>query len=532
VVGDFRTELFLLAAAVSLVLLLACANVAHLLLGRAAYREREFGIRRAIGASASRLTRQLIVESLILSLLGGASGIGLAWFGIPVLVRLSPYSIPRLDEAGLDLAVLIFSFGISVLTGFLFGLAPALQAWKIDVVGSLKGGRLAAKSHTRLRSTLTVAEVAIAVVVVTGAGLLVRSMIRILDVSPGFQPDHLLAVEIVRRSGANNSPQDFLAEAINRVSSLPGVESASAVMCPPLTGIHWTSPYLVEGQLAPSPSERPQTVLNMVWPGYFQTIEAELIDGRCLDESDSANSSPVAIINQTLARRIAPGESAVGKHIQAQNAWRKIVGVIADVKQFNLTVPTMGETFLPIAQQPVSFATVVARTARNPNSLARSVTDAIQSIDNSQSVPQAVAMSDTLAGTLAPRRFPMLLLGLFSLLAMALAAVGVYGVTSYQVARRTREIGVRMGLGASARDVLGLMMRRGLMLVLIGACLGLAAAFGLTRLISSLLFGVSPTDMTTFLAVPTALGPVAMLSTYLPARRASRIEPVDALRCD
>jgi putative ABC transport system permease protein len=535
VVGDFRIELLLLAAAVGLVLLLACANVAHLLLGRAVYRAREFGIRLALGAGPVRLTRQLMIESLILSLLGGSTGIGLAYWGIPMLVRLSPYSIPRLDEAGIDLTVMVFTFGISMLTGIIFGLAPALQAVKVDVVNSLKGGPSAARSdrsRASLRSALTVAEVAISVLVVTGSGLLVRSMVRLLDVSAGFQVDHLLTVEMVRRSGANESPQDFFAEAVGRVSHLPGVESASAVMCAPLTGIRWTSPFMVEGQAAPSPSERPQTVLNMVWPEYFQTIKAGLVDGRHFDERDGSNSPAVAIVNETLARRIAPGESVVGKHVHVASAWREIVGVVADVKQLNLTVPALGETFLPIAQQPLNFATVVVRTAGNRNDLSHAVTDAIQSLDGSQSVQQAIAMSDTLALTLAPRTFPTVLLGLFSVLAMALAALGVYGVTSYQVAQRTREIGVRMGLGATARDVVRLMMRQGMVLVMMGAGLGLAAAFGLTRLMSSLLFGVSPTDLTTFLVAPIALAVVAILATYLPARRASRIEPVDALRCD
>jgi putative ABC transport system permease protein len=527
--GGVRTDLLMLLGVVAFVLLIACANVAHLALARATARQREFAIRAAIGASRDRLMRQMFAESTLLSLLGGAAGLLLAYWSLPPLVRLYPAEVPGLKEAHLDSGVLLFTLGVCLLAGGLFGLAPMLQAARSGLNRPLQGG-----AGRRVRSTLFVAEIAIALALTVCAGLLLRSLAAVLDVNPGFRADHLLALDVVHSSpGPPLSHLRFFEQALDRIVRQPGVESASAVMCPPLANTCWTSPYTADGQTAPPAMQRSWTALNMVTPGYFQTMRMQLLEGRLFTQADDARSPHVAIVNQTLARRLWPQGEAAGKRLHVMYAAGQlldVVGVIADVKQFNLESPATAEVYVPAAQMPVNFMTIVVRTSTDPATLARGTMSAIQSVEKDQPASRITPMTKVIAEKVARRKFSAFLLGLFSALALVLAMVGVAGVMAYTVAQRTREFGIRMALGAQPGQVSRLVLGHGLRLASLGVAIGVTVAWGLTRLLAKLLFGVKSHDPLTFGAVTVLLAGAAMAACFLPARRASRVDPLRALR--
>jgi putative ABC transport system permease protein len=539
--ADVRPVLFTLLAAVGFVLLIACANVANLLLSRAAARQKEFAIRAAIGAGRLRVLRQLLTESVLLSFLGGALGLLVAFWAMDPLLRIAPQNIPGLAETKLNAGVALFTFVVSIFTGIIFGLAPALHASRQDLNSALKDGGHGAttgRSRQRLRAGLFVSEVSLALVLVIASGLLVRSLFKALGVNPGFNAGHVLALDVIlphAKYGTVEQDRTFFARALERIRALPGVRSASAALCPPIVGTCWESVYVVAGLPVPRQSELPTSVFNVAELEYFRTMEIPLIEGRYFTEADNADTPKVIVINQTLARQWWPHESALGKRIkqgwpQGRTPYREIVGVVGDLKQDGLDARQLPEVFLPAAQSPANSMTVVVRTATEPMSLAASVEKEIQAVDPDQPVARVQPMTQYMNESLERRRFSALLLAIFGALALLLAAIGIYSVMAYSVAQRTHEFGVRLALGAQPLDVLGLVVKNGLQLVLAGIGIGLVAAFGLTRLMNSLLFGVSEKDPVTFVGVTVLLCAVALAACYVPARRATRVDPMVALR--
>ena len=534
-VGKVRPVLLILLGTVGFVLVMACANVAHLALARSAARQRELAIRAALGAGRFRLVRQVWVESLLLAMMGGSAGILLAYWFIPPLVKLCPGAVPGLADAGVDLDVLLFSLIACVAAALLFSLAPMLQASRAGVSGAIKDGSAAGgRSGSRLRSLLFAAEIAIAVVVSAGAGLLLRSLAAVMQVDPGFRAGHLLALDVTHgRSGFGDSR--YFTQAADAVAHQRGVEGASAVMCPPLGGSTcWTSPYTADGDTEPPSQQKPWTALNMILPNYFEVMQTPLLKGRAFTERDDQPAPRVAILNQTLARRLWPHESAVGKRIRVKNAngeLLEVVGVVGDLRQLGLDVPAVPETFVPAAQMPVSWMTVVARTKSDPLGLARAAGEAIAGVEGGPS-PKITAMTATLADAVAQRKFSAFLLGFFGGLSLLLAAVGVSGVMAYTVAQRTREFGIRLAVGARKRQVLGMVLRQGLLLAAAGIAIGVAAAWELVHLLSTMLFRVTVHDPLTFGAAAGLLLLVAAIACLAPAWRAAGVDPIRCLRCD
>jgi predicted permease len=531
--GDIQPVLLVLFGAAGFVLLLACANVANLFLARSTTRQKEMALRAAIGATRTRLLRQLLTEALLLSLLGAAAGLLLAFWAMKPLLALAPHSIPNISGVQLNVTVLLFTVAAAVLTGVFFGMAPSLQTMHLDLNRSLKDAPGAASAPARrwFRSILLIGEVAAALVLVVGSALLIRSLSAILEVNPGFNPSHLLTLETNLLGPQVNDAYDvnFYDSILRRVRAMPGVQSAAAVMQPPVQGLHWTSPYIIEGQEIP-PSERPWTAINMATPDYFRTMQTPLLEGRFFTDADDAQRPLVVILNETLAKRLWPNGSAIGKRIYAQEAWREVVGVVRDLKQYGLNIPAWPETFLPFKQLPIGFMTVIVRTSGNPTDLARSVAGVVQSVDKSQLGLPVVPMVQYIERSVQPQRFSTYLLSLLGLLALLLAAIGTYGVMAYTVTQRTHEVGVRIALGAAPADVLGLIIGRGAKLALAGIAIGIGAALALTRLLGNQLFAVSPADPATFAAVSLMLALVALLACYIPARRATRVDPMIALR--
>ncbi|HEU5411732.1 MAG TPA: ABC transporter permease, partial [Candidatus Acidoferrales bacterium] len=531
--GNIQPVLLILFGAAGSVLLLACANVANLFLARSATRRREMALRAAIGASRIRLLRQLFTESLLLSLLGAAAGLLLAYWAMKPLLALAPRSIPNISAVTLNTTVLCFTIAIAVLTAILFGLAPSLQAMRVDLNASMKNGpTMAGPGREYFRSALLIGEIAAALVLVVGAGLLIRSLSATLRVDPGFNPDELLTFDmnVVGRQVNDSYDINFYGEVLRRIRAMPGVRSAAAVMQPPVQGLHWTSPYIIEGQEAIPPSERPWTAINMVTSGYFQTMQTRLLEGRFFTESDNAHQPLVVILNQTLAKRLWPNESAVGKRIYAQETWRQVIGVVEDTKQFALNAPPWPETYLPFQQMPLGFMTLVVRADGSPANLVRAVISAVHTVDKNQSILHVAPMTQYLDRSTQAERFSTYLLSLLGLLALLLAAIGTYGLMAYTVAQRTHEVGVRMALGATSSDVLRLIIWRGAKLAFAGVVIGIGAALALTRLLGNQLFAVRPTDPATFAGVSLILVIVALVACYIPARRAMRVDPMTALR--
>jgi putative ABC transport system permease protein len=539
-VGPVKTRMMALLVAVGFVLLIACANVANLLLARSATREKEIAIRASLGAGRWRIARQLLSESLLLASIGGAAGLLLAYGLVNLLVSFSPQGTPRLDEIGMDRLVLGYTVAVTVLTGLLFGSAPVWQLFKADLNLSLRDsgkGLQGARSGRRVLSALVVAETALALTLLVGAGLLIRSFVRLQRVDPGFNPRNVLTAVVTLPPAVypeRNQIAPFFSQLLERVRTLPGVQSAAAVSSLPLAGADSDADFVIEGRPAPQPDQRPVAWYSSVSSDYFRTMGMRLIAGREFTERDNENSPNVVIISQAMARRHFPNEDPIGKRIGngRPDGWREIVGITADVKHFGLTQDARVSMFFPDRQRPSRQMFIVARTAADPLSLSSALRGAVAAMDKNLAVSNISAMEEVTSQSIGQERFTLLLLGLFSALALLLAVAGIYGVMSYAVAQRTHEIGVRVALGAQTRDVLRLVVSQGMVLVLAGVGIGLASSLALTGLIRGLLFGVSATDPITFVAISVLLSVVALPACYLPARRATKVDPMVALRSE
>jgi putative ABC transport system permease protein len=538
-VGPVKAPMLVLLAAVAFVLLIACANVANLLLARSTGRMTEIAIRASLGAGRGRIARQLMSESLLLAAVGGGMGVLLSYWLIDLLVRFSPQGTPRLDEIGTDYRALGYTIAVTVLTGLLFGLAPTWQLLRTDLNQALrdggKGARVA-ESGRRALGGLVVAEVALALTLLVGAGLLIRSFIRLQGVDPGFDPHRLLTATVRLPSAAYTDSQvrEFYNQLLNRVRALPGVQSAATTSSLPLTGFDTDNSFVIEGRPDPPPEQQPVAWISLVSQDYFRVMGMRMIAGREFDDRDNENSPKVVIISEATARRHFPGENPIGKRLGngRPDGWAEIVGVTADVKNFGLSQDARVSAFFPVRQRPSRFMFVVARTTAAPLGVAPALRGAVAGLDRNLAVAGLSAMEEIAAQSIGQERFTLLLLSVFAALALLLSMAGIYGVMSYAVAQRTREIGVRMALGAEAGNVLRLVIGQGMRLALIGIGIGAAAALALSRLMKALLFGVSATDPLTFLGVGATLALVALLACYLPARRASKVDPMIALRCE
>jgi putative ABC transport system permease protein len=558
VVGNIRLALLVLSGMVGFVLLIACANVACLLLARATARQKEAAVRVALGASRWRIFRQLLTESLLLSLCGAVVGAALSVWGVEWLTTLlagnsTSFSakLPRLNEIKVDTVALGFTLAISLLTSVLFGLAPALAASRPDLNDALKeSGRGTAGGRRRLRETLVVAELALALVVLIGAGLLISSFVKLQAVDPGFNPRNLLTMT-VSLAGASQyvgpSREAFYRQLTEKLATLPGVESASAINHLPLAGDWWGNWLAIEGRPLPQPGKELEVIWRVSRPDYFRTMGVPLRAGRDFTERDTADAPGVVILNETLARRQWPTEDPIGKRVTMDDPrdssqplrWLTVVGVVKDVKQNSWTDAPANEIYLPFQQGGGFFAgtagqftsmSVVVRTAVDPRSLAAAAQETVRSLDRNLPVSNVVGMEQVIDDALWQQRFNLQLIGLFAGLALTLAAIGLYGVMSYSVAQRTREVGLRMALGAQRRDVMKMVVRQGMKLAALGVTVGLFASVALTRLMNQLLFGVSATDFTTFTVITGSLTLVALLACLIPARRATKVDPMVALR--
>src|SRR5438093_3281425 len=536
VVRAAQRPLVLLFGAVGFVLLIATANLANLCLARASSRQKEFAIRIALGAGRLRMAKQFLAESLLLSCLGGAAGLLFAQWSINLLVGLIPTDVPRTEEIGIDGGVLGFTFATSLLVGLLFGLTPLLTFWRSDVNGSLNSqarGSTGSIAGHRLRTSLVISQVALVVVLLTGAGLLTRSFWRLSEVNVGFRPDHLVALDV---SMGGPGRIQFVEQLLARLSDLPGVESSAAVDGLPLDAgrgnmdIALTS---IDGSPPSTPDERLVAGLRLISPRYFQTMDISLSRGRFFRDRDNTNAPPVVIINEALARQYFPGRDPVGKRIGSPDFGPQpceIVGVIKDVNHASLDTAPKPEVFRPLLQGCFSTLTIVARSHLAPTETFATVRAAVSGGDQTSPAYNPRTLNHLVSKSMAPRRFALLLMGLFAGLALVLALVGIYGVLSWVVNERAREIGIRLAIGAQRRHVLGMMLKRGMRWVAVGGLIGTIGACALTRVLRGLLYEVSPTDPFTFVAVTLLIGCVALLACYLPARRAANVDPMVALR--
>jgi len=541
VVGNFRISLLVMLGAVVFVLLIASANVANMLLARAAERQKEIAVRIALGAGRWRIVRQLLTESMLLSLTSGILGFFVALWGIELLVGLSP-SDSRVKEVTVDLHVLGFTFAVSLLTGILFGLLPALQASRPHLIDRVKaGGRsvMGGVSRQRVRSGLVIAEIALSLMLLVGAGLLIRSFLRLQAVNPGFNSRNVLTLQL-DLSGPNYKKGAqliaFQNQLLERIKQLPGVEHAGTRSFVPIASdasfayLH----FQIEGRQT-DVSEGSVAFYNAVSPDYFQTMMIPLRKGRSFSDRDIRGSQNVAIVNETLAQRYFGNEDAIGKRISLEDQpkeadWITVVGVAGDTKPRELHKEAVAELYMPFDQQPEPGMALMIRSSSADTSIAAAVRSEVLALDKNQPVYSIRTLDSVLSESVAGPRFRTLLLGIFAGVALILAGIGIYGVISYAVSQRTQEIGIRMALGARAADVLKLVVKGGMMLALIGVAIGLAGAFAVTRLLTTLLFGVTPTDAATFVTVSAGLIVVALFACYIPARRAARVDPLVALR--
>jgi putative ABC transport system permease protein len=535
-VGNIRPTLFILFGAVGFVLLIACANVANLLLVRAAAREREIALRTALGAGRLRIVRQMITESVLLALAGGALGALLAIWGVELLVKLSEGTIPSTAKVKIDLTVLAFTLGISVITGLLFGLAPALRTLKLNLTDTLKeGGRGAGEGspRNRIRSALVVIESAVAVVLLVGAGLLIRSFLQLQSVNPGFDTHGVLTMRVDLPRAKYPKPEKagpFFAELEDRVAGLPGVEKVGLITELPLSGQPNDMPFTVEGRPPLAPDQKLGADFRRVNSQYFESLRIPLLRGRNFTEPETHQSARVLIISDLLARAVFPDEEPLGKRLVM--SWDdqpfEIIGIVGDIRHRSMESDPLPAMYLPTVQTP--WMNLVIRTSGDPAGLAPAVRREVQAIDPDQPVAAIRTMDEWLENSVATSRYRTALLGLLALVALLLAATGIYGVMSYSVTQRTHEIGVRMALGAKRFDVLRLVVSQGMMLVVLGVVIGVAGAFALTRVMSTLLFGVTAKDPLTFISVAVLLTLVAFVACYIPARRATKVDPLVALR--
>ena len=543
IVGRAQTTLLVLFGAVFFVLLIACVNVANLLLARATAREREIAVRAAMGAGRGRIVRQLLTESLLLAVISSAVGILLARWAIDALRALGPEQLPRLQAVSLDGRILLFTLGLTLLTSLLFGLVPALQAGHVNLNELLKEGRSqgTGSRQRRLRDALVVVEVALALVLLVGAGLLLRSFWKLQQINPGFAPERVLTASlflpIARYSQRLPVVAAFNQQLLDRLAALPGVESVGQTSDLPWTGYDENRVFNIEGKTFP-PSQRPTARYHYISTDYFRTIGVPLIAGRFFNAEDRPETPAVVLINRSMAERYWPGESAVGKrfslssHSREQD-WVTVAGVVGDVKDFPYSPAAEPSFYWPMTQDPVRGPMFLAvRTAAEPANLIEAMRGEVRALDKDLPLAEIKTLETIATTAVAGQRFTLWLVGCFAATALLLAAIGIYSVLSYLVAQRTHEIGVRMALGAQLGDVLKLVIRQGMTLVLLGITLGVAAAFGLTRLMKGLLFEVKATDPLTFVLVAVALTSVALLACYLPARRATKVDPMIALRCE
>src|SRR4051812_28450155 len=542
IVGDMKPALLVLLGAVAFVLLIACANVANLLLARAAARHKEIALRLALGADRVRLTKQLLVESVMLSLLGGAVGLAFAYAGLQVLTRFIPPDVAHAEMISIDAKVLGFTLIIAIVTGLIFGLAPASQASHFNLNDTLKeGGRDAGAGvrGKRLRSTLVIAEVAVSFILLIGAGLLINSFMHLRSLDPGFRADHLLALNIDLsevKYPDNARRTAFFDEVLRRVQALPGVRSVAVAGNLPFTYNGDSMPIAVEGIPDPAPDQWPDVIYRAVGSGYFSTMGIPLLRGRDFSDQDTLDSTMTVVVSEKTAKHYWPNDDPIGKRLKAgsttsEGPWRTVIGVVADVRQNDfIAQPKMQMYFTYRQLRSLMPNALVVRTAVDPLSLATSVRNAIWAVDKDQTVANMDSMEHIVANAVARQRFSTLLLAVFAGLALVLAAVGIYGVMSYSVAQQTREIGIRMALGAKRSDVLKMTVKQGLKLVGFGLGIGLAVAFVLTRVMATLLFGISATDPITFVSISLVLMAVALLASYIPALRATKVDPMIALR--
>jgi len=539
-VGEVKTSLLILLGAVAFVLLIACANVANLLLARAASRQKEIAVRTALGASRWRVVRQLLTESVLLSVVSGVVGLALSLWLVKLLIAITPPNTPRVDEIGIDLRVFGFTLGMTVFAGLLFGLFPALQTSRPNLNETLKdsgqrgsdtGGR------NRVGSLLIVSEIALSFILLSGAGLLIKSFLHLQEINPGFNADDVLAMRVTSPPGkyAQGEPRaQFYRQLIDRVKAAPGVQSAGAILSLPLGGDTfnvWRG-VIREGRPM-TPDEQSNAQHLAITPDYFQTLQIPLKAGRTFTDQDNLQSTKVVIVNETMARQLWPGDNPIGRRFtiwRDEKFPREVVGVVGDTKSSLDKEPGL-QMYVPYAQDPTwGSLTLVVRSSGETRAVAGAVRDAIRSVDKAVPNYDLKTMNDVVSASAAPRRIPMMLLSVFAGVAMLLAMLGIYGVTAYYVTQRTHEIGVRMALGAQIVDVLKLVLQRAMLLALVGIGIGIAGAVAVTRYLTTLLFGVKPIDVVTFVGVAIVLGLVVLVACVVPARRAARIDPLEALK--
>jgi predicted permease len=536
-VKGVRPMLWLLFAAVGVILLIACANLANLLLARGLARQKEIAVRAALGASRWRLIRQLLTETTLISVVGGAGGLLLAYWGLYALLKL-PQNFVSTEDATLDTRVLLFAMGVSVITGWLFGLVPALQLARPQLQSFLKEGARGSGEGARwnrVRSGFVVAQVALSLLMLVSAGLLIRSFDKLLKVNVGFKPERLLSLEYRLPRSKYKEPAaqwNFHRQVVEKLQEIPGVQTASLVRGLPFSGNGGTAAIILPDRELPPKGQEPEVMFNTAMPNYFETIGIPFIKGRLFGNQDQINTPPVLIINQFMAQRYWPGQDPLGRQIKfvEDGSVGTIVGVVGDAKHYWLEEETRSQLYVPYSQQPGIFATAVIRTSVEPLSLAEPVRQAVWKIDSDQPMWKIRTVEFLVNRSVADRKFLLALMGIFASLALVLTMIGLYGVISYLVNQRTQEIGIRMALGAQMGDILGLVLKQGMFLVLAGVGLGLGAAWLLTRLMARLLYQVSATDPLTFTAIALLLITVALLACYLPARRATKVDPLVALR--
>ncbi len=546
IVGDVRGPLGLLFAAVAGVLLVACGNVANMLLARTAHRRREIALRTALGGSRARIVRQLLTESTVLALAGGALGLALAWWSLDLLRALGPADVPRLADVGVRWPVFLFAVGASLATALVFGLGPALRSTGVDLAGAFKAGSRTsgAKLGDRARGLLVVAEVAVTIVLLVGAGLLVRSFVRLLDVDPGFDPKNALTLDVAMPRAKYEKDERaiaFTSDVLARVRAIPGVEAVGTIDPLPLSGSNNSTTITIGGQPIPAPADRLSIPFRLVTPGYFEAMGIPVLSGRSLADRDRENAPRAVVVSAAFARRFWPDAPAVGQNIHigeddddpaAIGPAYEIVGVVGDVRHSALDAEPQAEFYVPYLQEPSLYYTMIVRSSTPTEQLVGSVRDAIRSVDPDQPIHDVMTMDQRIAESVARRRFAMLLAGAFAVVALLIASVGLYGVLAYFVEQREREIGVRMALGARRADVLRLVLGHGLGYTTVGLALGSAVAALLSGVLAAQLFGVSPVDPATYASIDAVVFLVAVAATFIPALRATAVDPAIALRSE